>query len=143
MTGSEVRIGILSFQRSVEATPVIEMQIDVRESSFNQGSCHVMEKLEGRLEESDLYDICFAWKITLNGQPGIESRLVKYFRVYRMGKFLGVTNSSLYFDKSFKADQAPDNQQLEYEIRAIGNDGSVLASCQVQADLSRNTASTF
>ena len=78
-----------------------------------------------------MVDVALSWTV-INDDEVMS--LIKYFRVYRDNQFLGCTNSLNYIDKDLKVND--NGSDVEYTVRAIGYDGTVLSSNQVQINIS-------
>lgn len=89
-----------------------------------------MKPIYGRNHDKLLLDVTFGWSFV----PQTEAEIGKYFRIYRSGQFLGCTNSTLYVDKDYEA--SDEDGTIEYQVKAIGNDGLILATATQLVDLS-------
>lgn len=131
-SSQDVRVGLVAFKNEARQNN-FSLAIDTRPGVFNRVTHNVSKRLTGRVSGNPTVDVCFAWRLSDSGSE--NTTMVKYFRVYRDGNFLGVTNAMIYVDKDFELKKVAETGVASYEVKAVSQMGDIVANCQIQVDL--------
>lgn len=112
----DLRIGMITLVPTLHITPdIINLSLDSNYPIY-------VESLSSYLDTEQIYNVHLAWTLS----PSNLYEIIKYYRVYRDGAFIGTTRRDKYFVRNV------DKTKTEFKIEALNFRGEIISELVIK-----------